>query len=98
MNINGVFYPLSELLLVLAKAMETATKKSDINRIVRITLKPSTVIYKKKEGVPMGWKEAYLPDTPSEAWDKQREHAMNNFKIAAHFLKNFADIMRTMNI
>lgn len=70
--------------------------KQNINKIVRVTLEPSKVIYELNGH--QTWREAYLPDTPPQAWNKQREHAQNNFKISVHFLKSFADIMRTMNI
>lgn len=103
MNLNGILLPISVILSMLADAISKATKEEEnlYREVVSVNITAPPVLFRKSlsEG-DQTWADAYQRQggySVSEAWEAQRKHALQETKIATHFLSNFADFMRTFS-
>lgn len=84
MDLNGVLIPLSFFLSIYADALEAATPRN----IVKVNIKTTEIEFPTR-------KIQYLWESESgrNAWDYQREVALNDTMINLHFLRDFKDII-----
>ena len=91
LNLNGVYIPISLILFALADAIDNVSSAA-VKDIVKINIKSQPILF-KTAGEQRKW-ESENNKTPYEAWLYQRNVALDQTKIQAHFLKNFQDIIQ----
>lgn len=90
MNLDGVYIPVSYLLLLLAEAFEQEDKKN-YRDIFYPTIRYPEILYPDGgEGHKGENKWTY------EDWQRQRDDALNKITIGAHFARSFADIVKEL--
>lgn len=90
MNLDGVYIPVSYLLLLLAEAFEQEDKKN-YRDIFYPTIRYPEILYPDGgEGYKGENKWTY------EDWQRQRDDALNKITIGAHFARSFADIVKEL--
>ena len=90
MNLNGVMFPMSVFLSLLADAIESV-KDEEIRRMVSISIDAPAILYPEQED-----QRKAFPDNPHMAWEHQRQSALDNTKITAKFLKDFRSIINLL--
>ena len=83
MNLNGVMFPMSVFLSMLADAIESI-REEDLRRLVNVTINAPAILYPDQDS-----QRAAYPNDPHQAWEHQRQYALDNTKITAKFLKDF---------
>ena len=83
MNLNGIMMPLSVFLSMLADAIESV-KEEDLRRLVNVSINAPAILYPNQDS-----QRAAYPNDPHQAWEHQRQYALDNTKITARFLKDF---------
>ena len=91
MNLNGIMMPMSVILTLLADAIDSLETigPDGIRRIVSVNIKAPAILYPKRSD-----QDAAHPGNSMAAWNEQRQHALNNTKITATFLRSFDQIVR----
>lgn len=90
MNLNGIMMPMSVFLSMLADAIESVTE-DEIRKLVNVTISAPPILYPTKEDQ----NNAY-PNNPHEAWEYQRQYALEHTKITAKFLKDFKSFITAL--
>lgn len=90
MNLDGVYIPVSYLLLLLAEAFEKEDK-NNYRDIFYPTIRYTEILY------PDGG-EGHKGDNiwSFEDWKRQRDDALNKITIGAHFARSFVDIVKEL--
>lgn len=90
MNLDGVYIPVSYLLLLLAEAFEQEDK-NNYRDIFYPTIRYPEILYPNGgEGHDGENKWTY------EDWQRQRDDALNKITIGAHFARSFVDIVKEL--
>lgn len=90
MNLNGVYIPMSYLMLLLAEAFEMESKNNYKDIFSPRISRAHGILYPEHgaDGVDGKWTH--------EDWMTQREDAFNSITISARFMKNFEDVVREL--
>ena len=86
MDLNGILIPLSFFLTLLARAIEDGV--SSPRKIVKASIKNTSIEFPTKKSQTKWQKE-----NTQNAWDYQRNQALNNTWIEVRFLKDFKNII-----
>ena len=96
MNLNGIYIPLSVILHSLANAIEDV--EANPRRIVNVTITPpKSIIFPVADNRKIGSQGYWMRQnnaTALDAWNYQREQALQVSKISAKFLKNFQELIQ----
>ena len=92
MDLNGIIMPLSVVLSALAQAIEQGDRE-DFRQIVDVNIHAPKILYQNIEE-ELDYVKLKGADNAHVAWEHQREVALDQTKIATHFLKAFQDIVR----
>ena len=84
--------PLSVVLSALAQAIEQGDRES-FRQIVDVNIHAPKILYQNIEE-ELDYVKLKGADNAHVAWTHQRDYALENTKIATHFLKAFQDIVR----
>lgn len=91
MNLNGILIPLSLVLTLLADAIEEVEDNDKfVRQIVSVRIKAKPIEFKTQHQQDE-W-QSQNPDI--NAWEYQRDLAINQTNISANFLKKFSDIVK----
>lgn len=90
MNLNGIMMPMSVFLSMLADAIESVTE-DEIRKLVNVTISAPPILYPTKED-----QNSAYPSNPHEAWEYQKQYALEHTKITAKFLKDFKSFITTL--
>ena len=90
MNLNGIMMPLSVILTLLADAIESINE-DNIRRIVNVTISAPAILYPTQEA-----QNAAHPNNPHNAWEVQKQYALDNTQITAKFMKDFKSLISTL--
>ena len=90
LNLNGIYVPISLVLFALAEAIEDISTDK-VKDLVRVTITNPKILFPN-----INSEIKWLAGRPAiEAWREQRDHALDNTKIQARFLRNFQEIIQT---
>ena len=92
MDLNGIIMPLSVVLSALAQAIEQGDRE-DFRQIVDVNIHAPKILYQNIEE-ELDYVKLTGAYSAWIAWEHQREVALDQTKIATHFLKAFQDIVR----
>lgn len=91
MNLNGILIPMSVILTLLADAMD-AFGESEARRIVNVNIDAPAILWKTQKEQEKDY--PYIKGRASvEAWNFQRQYALDNTKISMRFLRNFKSLI-----
>ena len=90
MNLNGIMMPLSVVLTLLADAIESINE-DNIRRIVNVTIKAPAILYPTQDA-----QNAAHPNNPHDAWEVQKQYALDNTQITAKFMKDFKSLITAL--
>lgn len=93
MNLNGIMIPLSMILTLLADAIEEVENNDKfVRQIVDVRIHAEPIEFETQQE-QRDW-EFQNPD--KNAWEYQKELAIKQTNISAHFLKKFSNIVRQL--
>lgn len=90
MNLNGIMMPMSVFLSMLADAIESVTE-DEIRKLVNVSINAPSILYPTQEA-----QNSAYPNNPHEAWEYQRQYALEHTKITAKFLRDFKSFITTL--
>ena len=94
MNLNGIYIPVSYLMLLLAEAFESEEKKN-YQDIFKPYIKSNFKIEYPEGGI--GEDGQITPNKwTNEDWIRQRDIALDKIYVGAHFARSFADLIEEM--
>jgi hypothetical protein len=93
MDLNGIIIPLSVILSALSQAIEQGERES-FRQIVDVHIHAPNILW-DDISEERKWVEQHGNGLYHNAWVHQREVALDQTKIATHFMKAFQDIVRT---
>ena len=94
MNLNGIYIPVSYLMLLLAEAFESEEKKNNQD-IFKPYIKSNFKIEYPEGGI--GEDGQITPNKwTNEDWIRQRDIALDKIYVGAHFARSFADLIEEM--
>lgn len=91
MNLNGVLLPISSVLFALVDAIERNIETQP-RSIVSIKLHNDPILFKTKED-QREWEQSNSA-TPGQAWQEQRESALDTTTITVHFLASLRELLQ----
>ena len=90
MNLNGIMMPMSVFLSMLADAVESATE-DEIRKLVNVSINAPSILYPTQKA-----QNSAYPNNPHEAWEYQRQYALEHTKITAKFLRDFKSFISAL--
>lgn len=90
MNLNGIMMPMSVFLSMLADAIESVTE-DEIRKLVNVSINAPSILYPTQEA-----QNSAYPNNPHEAWEYQRQYALEHTKITAKFLRDFKSFITAL--